>query len=76
LSDPVNGVIEIAGPETIKFADLIRDLLSADNDPRTVVGEEHARYFGTELTDASITAGPDARLGATTFAEWLAVNHK
>jgi uncharacterized protein YbjT (DUF2867 family) len=76
LSDPVNGVIEIAGPETIKFADLIRDLLSADNDPRTVAGEEHARYFGTELTDASITAGPDARLGATTFAEWLAVNHK
>ena len=76
LSDPVNGVIEIAGPETIKFADLIRDLLSADNDPRTVVGEEHARYFDTELTDASITAGPDARLGATTFAEWLAVNHK
>jgi uncharacterized protein YbjT (DUF2867 family) len=76
VSDPVNGVIEIAGPQTIGFADLIRDVLAADNDPRTVVGEEHARYFGTELTDTSITAGPDARLGTTTFADWLADNHK
>lgn len=75
-SDPANSVIEIAGPEKISAADLIRDVLAADNDPRTVVGDDHARYFGTELTDASITAGPDARLGATTFGEWLAANHK
>jgi uncharacterized protein YbjT (DUF2867 family) len=74
VADPVNGVIEIAGPERIKFPDLIRAVLAADNDPRTVVGEQHARYFGTELTDASITAGPDAHLGATTFAAWLAGN--
>jgi uncharacterized protein YbjT (DUF2867 family) len=76
LSDPVNRVIEIAGPERIKFPELIRRVLAADNDPRKVVGEEHARYFGTELTDTSITAGPDARLGKTSFAEWLAHNHK
>ena len=76
LSDPVNGVIEIAGPEKIKFAELIRRVLAVDNDPRKVVGEEHARYFGTELTDTSITAGPDARLGKTTLADWLAQHHK
>jgi uncharacterized protein YbjT (DUF2867 family) len=76
VSDPVNGVIEIAGPEKIKFPELIRGVLAADNDPRKVVGEEHARYFGTELTDTSLTAGPDARLGKTSFAEWLAHNHK
>jgi uncharacterized protein YbjT (DUF2867 family) len=76
VADPANGVIEIAGPERIKFPDLIRAILTADNDSRTVVGEQHARYFGTELTDASITAGPDARLGATTFATWLAANPK
>jgi uncharacterized protein YbjT (DUF2867 family) len=75
LSDPVNGVIEIAGPEKIKFPEVMRTL-AADGDPRKVVGEEHARYFGTELTDTSITAGPDARLGKTGFAEWLAHNHK
>jgi uncharacterized protein YbjT (DUF2867 family) len=76
LSDPVNGVIEIAGPEKIKFPEVMRTLLAADDDPRKVVGEKHARYFGTELTDTSITAGPDARLGKTGFAEWLVHNHK
>jgi uncharacterized protein YbjT (DUF2867 family) len=76
VSDPVNGVVEIAGPERIRFPDLIRAVLAADNDPRNVEGEEHARYFGTELTDDSITAGPDARLGTTTFAAWLTHNHK
>jgi uncharacterized protein YbjT (DUF2867 family) len=72
LADPLNGIMEIAGPEKIKFAVLMRDVLAADKDLRTVVAEDHARYFGTELNDESITAGPDARLGATTFAEWLA----
>jgi uncharacterized protein YbjT (DUF2867 family) len=76
VSDPINGAIEIAGPEKIKFPDLIRRVLAADNDPRTVVADEHAHYFGTELTDTSITAGSDAHLGKTTFAEWLAHNHK
>ncbi|MEQ7009351.1 SDR family oxidoreductase [Actinopolymorpha sp. B17G11] len=76
VSDPVNGVFEIAGPEKIKFPELIRRVLAADNDPRKVVGEQHARYFGTELTDTSITSGPDARLGKTTLAEWLAQHHK
>jgi uncharacterized protein YbjT (DUF2867 family) len=76
MSDPINGVIEIAGPTAIGFPDLIRDVLNADHDPRTVVGDPHARYFGTELTGTSLTPGPDARLGPTTFAEWLAVNHR
>jgi uncharacterized protein YbjT (DUF2867 family) len=76
VSDPVNGIIEIAGPEKIKFRDLIGAVLATDDDPRMVVADEHARYFGTELTDTSITAGADARLGATTFAEWLVVNRK
>jgi Na+/H+ antiporter 1 len=50
---------------------LIREVLNADNDPRTVVGEPRARYFGTQLTDTSLTPGPDPRLGPTTFTEWL-----
>lgn len=71
VSQPANGFFEIAGPERIAFAELIRGVLTADHDPRTVQAEEHARYFGTELTDESITAGPDARLGRTNFAAWL-----
>jgi uncharacterized protein YbjT (DUF2867 family) len=76
VSDPLNAITEIAGPEKIKFPELIRRILTTDNDPRKVVGDEHARYFGTELTDTSITAGPHARLGTTSFAQWLAANHK
>jgi uncharacterized protein YbjT (DUF2867 family) len=76
VSDPINGIIEIGGPEKIKFPELIREVFAADKDPRQVVSDEHARYFGTELTDSSITAGPNARLGKVTFAEWLAANHK
>jgi uncharacterized protein YbjT (DUF2867 family) len=76
VAAPRNGISEIAGPQRISFATLIRDVLAADGDPRTVVGDEHARYFGTELTDDSITAAPDARLGGIGFAEWLAANPK
>jgi uncharacterized protein YbjT (DUF2867 family) len=75
VSDPLNAIMEIAGPEKIKFEVLVRDVLAADKDLRTVVAEDHARYFGTELDDSSITAGPDARLGSVTFAQWLAANH-
>jgi hypothetical protein len=57
-------------------SNLIRDVVNADHDARRVVGDPHARYFGTELTDASLTPRPDARLGPTTFAEWLAVNRR
>jgi uncharacterized protein YbjT (DUF2867 family) len=76
VSGPVNGVIEIAGPAAIGLPDLIRDVLNADHDRRIVVGSPDARYFGTKLTDASLTPGPDARLGPTTFTEWLAANRR
>jgi hypothetical protein len=76
MFDPINGVIEIAGPAAIGFPNLIRDLLNADHDPRKVVGDPHARYFDTELTDTSLTPGQDARVGHTTFTEWLAVNNR
>ncbi|REF36577.1 SDR family oxidoreductase [Thermasporomyces composti] len=76
VSHPVNGVIEIAGPEKIPFAELIRRVLAIADDPREVVDDEHARYFGTELADTSLTPGPNARLGTTTFAEWLALHRR
>jgi uncharacterized protein YbjT (DUF2867 family) len=72
VSDPVDGIIEIGGPAPIRFDDLVRSVLAADDDHRTVVGDDHARYFGTQLTDDSITPGPTARICRTTFADWLA----
>jgi uncharacterized protein YbjT (DUF2867 family) len=71
LAEPVNGTIEIAGPEPIRMDELGRRFLSATRDPRKVTTDVHARYFGTELKDHSLTPGDNARLGPTHFKEWL-----
>jgi uncharacterized protein YbjT (DUF2867 family) len=76
LGAPVNGMIEIAGPERIPLDELVRRYLHATKDPRTVIADAHARYFGTELNDKSLTPGDNPRLGATRFEDWLSLAHK
>jgi uncharacterized protein YbjT (DUF2867 family) len=71
LEEPLNGIVEIAGPEPIRMDELARRFLSATRDPRKVMVDVHARYFGTELDDRSLTPGNNARLGPTHFGEWL-----
>ena len=71
LGAPVNGMIEIAGPERVPLDELVRRFLRAKQDPRTVVADTHARYFGAELDDRSLTPGEKARIGATRFDDWL-----
>ena len=71
LAEPSNDTIEIAGPEPIRMDELARRFLSATRDPRKVTADVHARYFGTELNDQSLTPGDKARLGPTRFEEWL-----
>jgi uncharacterized protein YbjT (DUF2867 family) len=71
LSAPVNGVIEIAGPEPVRMSDLVARYLKATNDPRKVIGDPHAPYFGTELDDRSLVPGAGPRIGATGFDAWL-----
>jgi uncharacterized protein YbjT (DUF2867 family) len=68
---PVNGTIEIAGPDKLGMDALVRRFLSAIKDTRQVVADAHARYFGAELNDASLTPGDEARLGQTRFEDWL-----
>jgi len=68
---PVNGTVEIAGPERFRLDELIRQGLSAHNDPREVVADPHARYFGAELSERTLVPGEDARLGETRFEDWL-----
>ena len=68
---PLNGMVEIAGPQQFRFDDLIRQGLGARNDPREVVVDAHARYFGTELGERSLVPGDGARLGEIRFQEWL-----
>ena len=72
LADPVNGTIELAGPERLSLDEFGRKYLAAAKDPRKVVADIHARYFGAELDDRSLTPGDDPRLGAIRFEDWLA----
>ena len=71
LAAPVNGTIEIAGPERLRFSEFAGRFLSARRDPREVVTDVHARYFGVELEDQSLTPGENPRIGATRFDDWL-----
>jgi uncharacterized protein YbjT (DUF2867 family) len=70
---PLNGVVEIAGPERVRLSDLVARYLKATNDSRTVVPDVHARYFGAELKDDTLVPGPSPRLGALDFAAWFAL---
>ena len=76
MGSPLNGMIEIAGPEEFRFDELIRQGLIARNDPREVIAYPHARYFGTELSERSLVAGDDAQLGDTRFEDWLSRSAK
>jgi uncharacterized protein YbjT (DUF2867 family) len=69
---PLNGMVEVAGPQQFRFDDLIRQGLGARNDPREVVADPHARYFGAELEERSLIPTDGARLGEIRFQEWLA----
>ena len=68
---PLNGTVEVAGPQQFRFDDLIRQGLAARNDPREVVADPPARYFGAELSERSLIPVGDARLGEIRFQEWL-----
>jgi uncharacterized protein YbjT (DUF2867 family) len=71
LGSPVNGTIELAGPEKLPLDEIVRRFLSAKQDPRQVIADVHARYFGTELDDQSLTPGDNPRIGTTRFNDWL-----
>lgn len=71
LAAPVNGMIEIAGPERAPQDELVARFLSATGDPRKVIADVHARYFGIALNDQSLNPGANPRLGSTHFADWL-----
>jgi uncharacterized protein YbjT (DUF2867 family) len=71
VSEPVNGIVELGGPEQFRLDELARRVLRAKNDPRRVTADVHALYFGTELDDHSLTPGSGARIAPTRFEDWL-----
>jgi len=68
---PANGVVEVAGPEQFRLDELIRQGLSAFLDPREVVADPGARYFGAILDMHTLVPADSARLGEIRFQEWL-----
>ena len=71
LSTPVNGIVELAGPESFRLDEVVARVLSAKNDPRRVIPDVHARYFGVELDDGSLAPGDNARIAPTRLEDWL-----
>lgn len=72
LAAPVNGVLEVAGPEKLRFDELVRLVLHNNKDAREVTTDVHARYFGTELHEGSLVpASTPWRIGGTRFEGWL-----
>jgi uncharacterized protein YbjT (DUF2867 family) len=71
VEEPLNGMVELAGPERIRLDELVRRYLSATQDARKVTTDVHARYFGAELNDQSLTPGDNPRIGPTRFEDWL-----
>lgn len=70
--EPLNGTCEVAGPEALPLDELVRRVLRAKQDTREVVTDANAPYFGSRLTDESLTPGKAAVIGATTLDTWLA----
>jgi uncharacterized protein YbjT (DUF2867 family) len=68
---PVNGMVEVAGPEEFRLDELIRGMLAKRNDPRTVVADPKAFYFGINPRGRMLLPGPGARLVETRFENWL-----
>jgi uncharacterized protein YbjT (DUF2867 family) len=71
LAAPLNNMIEIAGPEPIRFEDFVRQGLRAVGDQRPVVADPHARYFGAQLSERALLPGDGAQLRPTRFDDWL-----
>lgn len=71
VSQPVNGTLEVAGPETFRLNVFAEQYLSAQEDPREVVADPKALYFGAMLDDRTLVPGAGAILGETTFEAWL-----
>jgi uncharacterized protein YbjT (DUF2867 family) len=71
VSAPVNSIVQLAGPQRFRLDEIARRFLWAKGDRREVIGDFHARYFGTELNYYSLTPGSNARIAPTRFEDWL-----
>ena len=71
VGQPINGTVEIAGPERFRVDELVRKRLVSLKDPREIVADPNARYGGARVSEKTLLPGDDARLGETLFETWL-----
>lgn len=71
LEKPKNGILDIAGPERFRFSEIVERYLKATNDPRHIISEADARYFGIKLNDNTLVPQKNARLGSINFENWF-----
>jgi uncharacterized protein YbjT (DUF2867 family) len=71
VGSPVNGIVEVAGPQQFRLDELIRRFLRDRRDPREVITDPHACYSGAELDERTLLPGDDATLAETRFDDWL-----
>ena len=71
MSSPVNGTVEAGGPEQFHLDELVRMELTASRDPREVISDSHARYYGIQVSERTLIPNDGARLGETRFEDWL-----
>jgi uncharacterized protein YbjT (DUF2867 family) len=76
IAAPVNGHVELGGPEALGVDAWARRLFAATGDDRAVIADPHARYFGTELRGGELTAGEGARIGTIDFEMWFAAHRQ
>jgi uncharacterized protein YbjT (DUF2867 family) len=69
---PVRGRVALGRPESLGIDAWARRLFAATGDERTIIGDPHARYYGTELHDGELTTGEGARIGKVDFEAWFA----
>ena len=71
VEKPLNGTVELAGPEPIRMDELVQQFLSAHSDSRTIITDVDALYYGVKVNDQSLTPGANPRLGPTRYGDWL-----
>ncbi|MDP9842809.1 hypothetical protein [Streptosporangium lutulentum] len=70
MGSPLNGRVEVGGPEQFRMDEFFRDVLAGWNDRRSVVADPHARYFGTELGERTLVPDGGAALGQIRYRDW------
>ncbi|MEU8076455.1 SDR family oxidoreductase [Catellatospora citrea] len=70
VGSPLNAMVEVAGPEQVRMDEFFRDALAERDDPREVVADADADYFGAELGERTLVAGPDAVVGEIRYRDW------